>query len=330
MFTRFSQQPTQTAAPLPAEQFSPQPHDITVPDETQHSLLSNTRSPSSGSADNAMCPSVCHVAGDGYTGNGVPAGSGASLEVSLRELAAAQTEQFTILTNSIAGIQRQFRELTDITSPTTEWTRSQQARSVDVDKTLESLRASMDALQSAPVSSVETKSVVSDWPLPKVAGSTGSGSNRRPSQSHTPGESVGFSQLPGKRQKPSFSPAQKAPEEWYQQDDALCLSSSLVVRTKTLSKSFVLLEDPCEIWCNKGSENARLIFHSKTACQQFLTANSGTEFLYTAENPLAVRKSADVFVRQARAFDERQMEKRLALLWNAANKLTTSHIQYTP
>ena len=36
------------------------------------------------------------------------------------------------------------------------------------------------------------------------------------------------------------------------------------------------------------------------------------------------------FVRQSRAFDERQMGMRLAPLWNAANKLITSRFKYTP
>ena len=61
----------------------------------------------------------------------------------------------------------------------------------------------------------------------------------------------------------------------------------------------------------RGSDNARLVFHSVTACQQFLAAHSGTGFLCTTDNPLAVRKSAEVFVRQARADDECQMGKLL-------------------
>ena len=64
--------------------------------------------------------------------------------------------------------------------------------------------ACLDALQSASVSSVETKSLLSDWPLPKVAGSAGSSFHRRTSQSPTLGESGGDSQPPGKRQKPAF------------------------------------------------------------------------------------------------------------------------------
>ena len=97
----------------------------------------------------------------------------------------------------------------------------QQARSIEIDETLADFRAEVAALQTASVTSVETKSAG-----PKPAGSTGSTSYWRPSQS----------------------------------------------------------------------------------------VHSGTRFRCSTNNPLAVRQSADVFVRQARAFDERQMEKRLAPL----------------
>ena len=53
------------------------------------------------------------------------------------------------------------------------------------------------------------------------------------------------------------------------------------------------------------------------------------DFCYTADNPLAVRKSADVFVRQARAFDEGQMEMRLPPLWTAGYKLITNPLLNT-
>ena len=132
MSTRFSQQPTLTATSFLAQQREPQPHDNSVPDKTWHSHLSNSGSPSSGSADVAMCPPVGDAAGDGFTSTGVPAGTSASLEVFIRELAVRQTEQFTILTNRIADIQRQLREHTDVFNRTTEWMRSEQARSVDI------------------------------------------------------------------------------------------------------------------------------------------------------------------------------------------------------
>ena len=93
-----------------------------------------TGSPWYGNADIAMCPPVSHAAGKGFTGIGVFDGSGASLEASLRELAVRQTDQFAILTNSIASIQRQLSELNDITSRTQECMHAQQARSANIDK----------------------------------------------------------------------------------------------------------------------------------------------------------------------------------------------------
>ena len=96
---------TLTATSFLAQLREPQPHDISVPDKTWHSHLSNNGFPSSGSADIAMCPPVGDAAGDGFTSTGVPAGPSASLEVFIRGLAVRQTEQFTILTNRIADIQ---------------------------------------------------------------------------------------------------------------------------------------------------------------------------------------------------------------------------------
>ena len=116
-------------------------------------------------------------------------------------------------------------------------------------------------LAVSSVSPVETKSVVSAWPLPKIAGSASSSSQRRTSRSHTLRESEGDSQPPDKRQKPSFSPAQKAPEEWYQQDESsfavLFLSDSPVVRTRTLSRNFVLFPSLMLIQIPTGSSARR-------------------------------------------------------------------------
>ena len=209
---RLSQQTTQQASLLP-DQSQCTPADVPVSDITidaQSSPISNTGSPCSGSADIAMCRPVSHAACDGFSGTGVPP-----------DLEAILHQQFATLSNNIARTH------------TSKWMQDQQARSIEIDKTLANLRASAIALQCASVSSAETKSASSDWPLPKIAVSASTSSNRRPSQSHTPGESACISQLPGKRQKPSFSPVQKAPKEWL-----LFLSDSLVVRTRTLSKMF--------------------------------------------------------------------------------------------
>ena len=140
-------------------------------------------------------------------GTDVPPG----LETFLRYMSRRQTEQLAVLTNNIASMQsdmqKQISELMAIATQTTKSMQDQQARSIEIDKTLAELRAHVVALQSAFVSSVETKSASSDWLLPKIAGSTSSGSNRRPSQTQTPDEGPGspvISQPLGKRQ--TFSP----------------------------------------------------------------------------------------------------------------------------
>ena len=119
-----------------------------------------------------------------------------TLQHLVRELAAqfaGQNEQFAVVANNMANMQKQPLELSNAAALTAEWMRTRDARANSSDKTLDCLRERLAAPQTASVSSVETRSIVSDWPLPKVAGSVGSGS-----------------QPPGKRQKPSFSPPQKA------------------------------------------------------------------------------------------------------------------------
>ena len=141
------------------------------------------------------------------------------------------------------------------------------------------------ASSSASVSSVETKSASSDWRQPKAAGSARSSSNRRPSQSHTPGESVGISQPPGKRQKPSFSPAQKAPTEWYHQEEEeflQCCSCQvpLFVRTRTLSKQIArfpsLAWEPLRVHraCARTSCAFWIYLHSFRVKKKFRTAET--------------------------------------------------------
>ena len=83
-----------------------------------------------------------------------------------------------------------------------------------------------------------------------------------------------------------------------------------------------------EAKCKKGSDNARLLFRSKSECQQFVDKFvQGRTSQCTTDNPLAVRTSAEVFVRHARQWDERLTVK--LLLSFAANQLITSHFQHT-
>ena len=73
-----------------------------------------------------------------------------------------QGEQFNLFAISTADMQRQLRELTDVSARATEWMRSHEERANNIDKSLGPFRVQLDALQSASVSSVYTKSVASD------------------------------------------------------------------------------------------------------------------------------------------------------------------------
>ena len=128
--------------------------------------------------------------------------------------------------------------LTATTRMCTQWMQERQARSLEIDKTLADIRADFVALQSVPVSSVETKSAISDWPLPESAGSAGSTSYRRPSQTLNPGLGEGvppgkitqdpFFHLPSWRLRPGINRKMNF-------NEMLSLSGSLLVRTRTPS-----------------------------------------------------------------------------------------------
>ena len=173
-----------------------------------------------------MCPPVRHVAGDGIPDTSVPP----ALEAILRE-------QFAVLSNSISR------------------------RSIEIDKTLAELRVDVVALQTASMSSVETRSARSDWPLPKFAGSKSLCSNRRPSQNQASGEGPGSPVIskPVKRQTP-FSPSQKAHTDLVSarlrfSSQCRFLSDSLVAKTRTPSISFVMIPSP--VWKIHTRSSAR-------------------------------------------------------------------------
>ena len=67
---------------------------------------------------------------------------------------ARQGEQFNLLASSMTDMQRQLRELTDVSARETEWMRSHEERANGIDKSLGPFRVQLDALQSASVSSV--------------------------------------------------------------------------------------------------------------------------------------------------------------------------------
>ena len=97
--------------------------------------------------------------------------------------------------------------------------------------------------------------------------------------------------LPSRRLRPGTSRMMNS-------NGVLSLSVSPVVRTRILLDHFV----------TNLSRTSKMPLKS---CAKMAVTHSGTGFRCSTNNPLAVRQSADVFVRQARAFDERQMGKRL-------------------
>ena len=160
----------------------------------------------------------------------------------------------------------------------------------DIDKSLATLRESLNARQSASVSSVETKSVVSDRPLPNFTGSAGSGSHHKASRPAR--VRVGFLP-PGKCQKPRFT-AHLAPVSWYQQGEEFQRSAVLVNFPRGQNKSTIEKfcasvfpgTDPASysVKCKEGSDNAPLLFRSKLECQQFVEACTGQGIEYATEN----------------------------------------------
>ena len=122
----------------------------------------------------------------------------------------------------------------------TQWMQERQARSLEIDKTLADIRADFVALQSVPVSSVETKSAISDRPLPESAlsrlyvvpeavpdpqprirwGRPSRKNNTRPPF-----------YLPSRRLRPSINRKMNL-------NEMLSLSGSILVRTRTPSGTF--------------------------------------------------------------------------------------------
>ena len=108
-----------------------------------------------------------------------------------------------------------------------------------------------------------------------------------------------------------------------------------VARVQRLSENSVLVPSPTlsliltNSSVKEGSDNARLLFHFKAACQKFVVAQSGSGLPFSSDKPLAAHKSAEVLVRQASALEERWMVTRLTLIWMAGNQLMTTLFQHT-
>ena len=244
----------------------------------------------------AMCPSSGLVPpdGNGSPGTGVP-GAGSSTDQVIREMSA----QFT-------GVQRKLSELPFAANTTADWMRQHDARAFEIDKSLSSLRGRLEAILSAPVSTVETKSVMSDWPLPLAASSVGSGTQNRGPPSPTPG--VGGTDQPSPVQKLKTScSAHTVPDSWYDQGDETERSAVLVKfpcghNKGTIDKFYQRdFSNTCptshKVKCKKKQRRMFAVCFSP----KVLASNSfsGHSLTYSTFNPLAVKKSADIFARQA-------------------------------
>ena len=280
MSPRLSQQPTHRLLLL-SLQFDPQPHEITVPDETQHSSI-RTLVPHVMAV--LILPCVVPLVMPQAMASRAPACLPAPAHLSRFFFASwlsARPSSSQFSPTASRAFRRQLRELTDVTNRTTRRFRLAPAKGCRIYE----LRLEQTAF-SEPNPQRECRHFPASREKTKAILVTGTASTRR-----------------------MVSTRRRVPLQ--------CCA-----RGFGLLPSLILIKIPTRSSCKQGSDNARLGFQSKATCQQVLAANSGKWFILATENPLAVHKSADVFVRQTRAFDERQMEKRLAPLWNAANKFT--------
>ena len=113
-------------------------------------------------------------------------------------------------------------------------------------------------------------------------------------------------------------------------------STSLVDRTTPRLKSsvrvFFLTLTPAsfEIQCKKGSDNARLLFRTKSECRQFVESCRENGFRHTTDHSLAVRKSAEVFCSSSQAVRHTSDGEALGPpLEGGATQVTTAHFQHT-
>ena len=324
-FTRFFldhfQQPTQTAAPFRAHQFQPQPHDISIdgPNNAQQSPLSNTGSPSSDNSGNVMCPPLGNLIGNvasGVDGACAPHSSGVSFEHLVRELASqisGQGEQFSLFSNT----QRQLRELTDASTLATEWIRSHEERANGVDKSLETSRVQLDALQSASVSfrlAPAKGCRIYELRLEQTDGLL---------RATLPARLSAFPCLWGK--------GKSSPSYWHRRHP------KNGIKTVRLSKSFLLFPSVILTTIPARSSARRAVIMSVfcvTPRQRVSSSLQQTGVRDSVTQPTALWQCASP---QARVFDQLQMEKRL-LPPSRSNptgmrlkpKLITSHFKYTP
>ena len=109
---------------------------------------------------------------------------------------------------------KQISELIAVTTQTIKWMQDQQARSIEIDKTLAELRANLVAFQSASCHLSRQKAPALTGPCQRLQDPQASlGGPLRLKHPARVLVVLLFPSLREKRQKPFFSPAQKAPTE---------------------------------------------------------------------------------------------------------------------
>ena len=209
----------------------------------------------------------------------------------------------------------------------------QQVRSMEIDKTLADLRAEVAALQSASVSSVETKNAGSDWPLPspqdqQAPRHTGS----RPIPSHPLSVRVRNTRppfyLPSRRLRPGTSRMMNS-------KGVRSSSVSLVDRTRIPSGSFVTNPSQTPILPSISCSIKAGITHVSFSKPKLLVSSSSSRSLVWVAGILpTTRWQCDDLQTCLSAtpelFDERQIGETVgppSVVRPASSSLTTSSIR---
>ena len=171
----------------------------------------------------------------------------------------------------------------------------------------------MDALASRADSSIETRRAMSvDWPLPKQAGSVGSGQQHHGREGPAPKDSLS-----------------RGTREF---DRSAILSILFWVISWIVGKPHTTTVGPGTfiVKCKKKkrSDNARLLCNSMEACRQFLLATSGRGYFFPMRTSLWFTHLVIFWcAKQDPLFAERKVGKLLCLFWKVAQEFVESRGQ---
>ena len=185
MCMRLSQQPPQTALSFVAHLVKP--HDISIDgsDETQHSPISNTLVPLIQAVLTLPCVLLFIILHRHWRWFRRQRASAPALHSNTSF--ASWPLSSLVRMSSLLSSQASWQTCRD------SFANSPTPPPALLSGCVNTMPAQTTSTSPGSVSSVQTKSVA----LPKVAGLKGTGSNRRPSKSHTPGESAGSAQPRG-------------------------------------------------------------------------------------------------------------------------------------